>query len=84
MATATVEIFDKNAISVMYPGDDMISTFSALAANKISALKDGLGNNQELVLGATSNINVEAQNTINLYAGDQGTISLQMIPSIYV
>lgn len=73
---SVVDVFDNNALKVDYPEPDMVAQFSAVAANSVTAYKDLTGESRDLLLGASSNVQIEALNTINMYAGDNGTMSL--------
>lgn len=66
----SVEVFDNQPTSVFYPDENVVSTLSTLAAKNVVAFKDSDGNNTDLVLGATSNVNVEALDTVNIFTGD--------------
>ena len=59
-----------STVQVEYPVINDIATFSTLAANIISAYDDLNGTAQDLVLGATSNVKIEAVDNIQLYTRD--------------
>lgn len=72
---SSVEVFHNQSASVFYPDDNVVSTLSTLAAKNIVAFKDQQGSNTDLILGATSNVNVEALDTVNIFTGD-GALAL--------
>lgn len=68
-------VFDNFAAQVAYPDETMLSTMSAMATQSVVALKDSQGVAADLTLGATSNLQLEAVDTVNIFTGD-GKMSL--------
>ena len=59
-----------------YPDPVDLSQLSSVAAQRINAYADASGAQQDLTLGATSNVRVEAVGQVDLFAGQAGTVNV--------
>lgn len=70
MSIADYSVIVHPLVEADYPEYTQISTFSTIAANQLVAYKNELLEAQDLTLGATSNVCLEAVDNVNVYMQD--------------
>lgn len=61
--------------SINYPDADTFDVFNNVALTNIAAFQDASGNAQNLTLGASSNVNIEAHDGINVYFAQPDSVT---------
>ena len=61
---------------VRYPDASELTEITSIAAQRVAAYLDTDGAKQDLTLGASSNVRVEAAGHVDLYAGEGGAVNL--------
>lgn len=75
MSAIELSVITNPNITAYYPPSTQLATFSTVAANNVVAYKDEFSTSMSLVIGATSNIEIEAIENINAYM-QNGSLNL--------
>lgn len=75
--TAVLEsvMFNPN-YGIAYPDSTIINTFNTINATTLNAYSDEDGVAQNLVMGATSNVNIEALEGVNIYFDESNALTI--------
>lgn len=76
-----MSVIEDPAHAIQYPEQDFYGLFNRVIAKELVAYDNDSSSPQNLVIGATSNVNIEAVNDINIYM--KGTGDFKMFTSTY-